>query len=233
MNIIEVKNVYKSFNIGKEKIDILKNINLDVNKGEFISIIGPSGCGKSTLLYLLGGMDKPSGGNIIMDGKDYGDMKEKEKGVIRRRKLGFVFQFYNLVQNLNVEDNILLPLLLDGKKPDSYKKKLDEILDMIHMSTRRRHTPRELSGGQQQRVAVARALIFDPEIILADEPTGNLDSKSGKEIMNLFKIINCEMGKTIVQVTHSDEYAKYGTRIINLKDGTIQNTQEYWLCIIS
>jgi putative ABC transport system ATP-binding protein len=223
MNIIEVKNVYKSFHIGKEKIDILKDINLDIEKSEFISIMGPSGCGKSSLLYLLGGIDNPTKGNIIIYGKDYYSMKEKEKSLIRRRKLGFVFQFYNLVQNLNVEDNILLPLFLDGKKPDDYKKKLDEILDIIDMNRRRKHIPRELSGGQQQRVAIARALMFNPEIILADEPIGNLDSKAGKEIMNLFKTINYELGKTIVQVTHSKESSEYGTRIINLKDGKIQN----------
>jgi len=220
--MIEVKNLYKSFTVGKEKIDILKAINLNINKGEFISIMGPSGCGKSSLLYLLGGMDNPTKGNIIIDGKDYCSMKEKEKSLIRRTKLGFVFQFYNLVQNLNVEDNILLPLLLDGKKPDKYKKKLDEILDIINMTTRRRHTPKELSGGQQQKIAIARSLIFDPEIILADEPIGNLDSKSGKEIMNLFKTVNCDLGKTIVQVTHSYEASQYGTRTINLKDGQIQ-----------
>ena len=219
--MIKVNNLYKSLIIGKDKIDILKDINLDIKKGEFISIMGPSGCGKSTLLYLLGGMDKPTKGNVIIDGKDYSAMTEKEKSLIRRRKLGFVFQFYNLVQNLNVEDNILLPLLLDGKKPDKYKKKLDEILDIINMNTRRRHTPKELSGGQQQKVAIARSLIFEPEIILADEPIGNLDSKSGKEIMDLFKKVNSDLGKTIVQVTHSNEASRYGTRIINLMDGQI------------
>lgn len=219
--MIKVNNLYKSLIIGKEKIDILKDINLDIKKGEFISIMGPSGCGKSTLLYLLGGMDKPTKGNVIIDGKDYSAMTEKEKSLIRRRKLGFVFQFYNLVQNLNVEDNILLPLLLDGKKPDKYKKKLDEILDIINMNTRRRHTPKELSGGQQQKVAIARSLIFEPEIILADEPIGNLDSKSGKEIMDLFKKVNSDLSKTIVQVTHSNEASRYGTRIINLMDGQI------------
>lgn len=219
--MIKVNNLHKSLIIGKEKIDILKDINLDIKKGEFISIMGPSGCGKSTLLYLLGGMDKPTKGNVIIDGKDYSAMTEKEKSLIRRRKLGFVFQFYNLVQNLNVEDNILLPLLLDGKKPDKYKKKLDEILDIINMNTRRRHTPKELSGGQQQKVAIARSLIFEPEIILADEPIGNLDSKSGKEIMDLFKKVNSDLGKTIVQVTHSNEASRYGNRIINLMDGQI------------
>lgn len=220
-NIIETKNMYKSFKLAKEKINILKNINLNIEKGQFVSIMGPSGCGKSTLLYLLGGLDNPSSGTVSILGKDYSSMKENQKSIMRRRDLGFVFQFYNLVPNLNIEDNILLPLLLDGKNPKHYEKKLNEILDIINMTTKRKFTPRELSGGQQQRVAIARALIFDPEIILADEPIGNLDSKSGTQIMELFKTINVELGKTIVQVTHSRESADYGTNIINLKDGEI------------
>lgn len=220
-SIIETKNMYKTFKLAKEKINILKNINLNVEKGKFVSIMGPSGCGKSTLLYLLGGLDNPSSGTVSILGEDYSSMKEKQKSIMRRRDLGFVFQFYNLVPNLNVEDNILLPLLLDGKSPNKYTKKLNEILDIIGMTTKRKFTPRELSGGQQQRVAIARALIFDPEIILADEPIGNLDSKSGTQIMELFKTINVNLGKTIVQVTHSREAADYGTDLINLKDGEI------------
>ncbi|MFL0249278.1 ABC transporter ATP-binding protein [Clostridium neuense] len=220
-NAIETKNMYKAFKLAKEKTNILKNINLNIETGKFVSIMGPSGCGKSTLLYLLGGLDKPTEGTVSILGKDYSSMKEKQKSIMRRRELGFVFQFYNLVPNLNVEDNILLPLLLDGKNPKHYEKKLDEILDIINMTTKRKFTPRELSGGQQQRVAIARALIFDPKIILADEPIGNLDSKSGTQIMELFKTINVNLGKTIVQVTHSRESADYGTDIINLKDGEI------------
>ncbi|MDP4088967.1 MAG: ABC transporter ATP-binding protein, partial [Bacillota bacterium] len=149
-------------------------------------------------------------------------LSEKQKSIMRRTEVGFVFQFYNLVQNLNVEDNIMLPLLLDGKSPKKYEKELKEILEVIDMSNRRKHTPRELSGGQQQRVAIARALLFSPEIILADEPIGNLDSKSGMDIMRLFKTINKEYGKTIVQVTHSLEAASYGSRILRLKDGEIE-----------
>jgi len=220
-NAIETKNMYKAFRLAKEKTNILKNINLNIETGKFVSIMGPSGCGKSTLLYLLGGLDKPTEGTISILGKDYSSMKEKQKSIMRRRELGFVFQFYNLVPNLNLEDNILLPLLLDGKNQKHYEKKLDEILDIINMTTKRKFTPRELSGGQQQRVAIARALIFDPKIILADEPIGNLDSKSGTQIMELFKTINVNLGKTIVQVTHSRESADYGTSIINLKDGEI------------
>lgn len=218
---IEVYNVYKSFQLGAETVNVLKNLNFTINKGEFLSIMGPSGCGKSTLLYLLGGLDAPTSGRVLVNGKDYSTMKETEKSKMRRTEMGFVFQFYNLVPNLNVEDNILLPILLDGKKPKNYEKQLKDILEVIGMSSRRKHTPRELSGGQQQKVAIARALLFNPEIILADEPIGNLDSKSGMEIMKLFKTINSEYGKTIIQVTHSTEAAAYGSRILRLKDGEI------------
>lgn len=222
---IEVNNLYKSFKLGKENMDVLKDITFSIDKGEFLSIMGSSGCGKSTLLYLLGGLDNPTSGNIIINGRDYSKIKENEKSKMRRRELGFVFQFYNLVPNLNVEDNILLPILLDGKKPKAYEDELKRILEVIGMTDRRKHTPRELSGGQQQRVAIARALLFNPEIILADEPIGNLDSKSGIEIMKLFKNINSELGKTIIQVTHSLDAADYGSRILNLKDGEIERDE--------
>lgn len=220
-NIIEIKNMYKSYMLGKEKLNILEDINLNIKKSDFLSIMGPSGCGKSTLLYLIGGLDNVTNGTILVNGKDFSSMKEKQKSIMRRKEIGFVFQFYNLVPNLNVEDNILLPLMLDGKKPKNYEKKLKELLEIMRLSTRRNHTPKELSGGQQQRTAIARALIFEPEIILADEPIGNLDSKSGREIMDLFKTINKDLGKTIVQVTHSEEAAMYGTKTIHLKDGVL------------
>lgn len=222
MNSIEVKNLYKSFELGKEKVDILNGLSFNVNKGEFLSIMGPSGCGKSTLLYLLGGLDRPSKGDVLVNGKDIGSMSEKRKSLMRRREIGFVFQFYNLVPNLSVEDNILLPLLIDGKKAKDLKRELEKILNLIGMVNRRRHTPNELSGGQQQRVAIARALLFNPEIILADEPIGNLDSKTGIKIMNLFRNINKEFNKTIIQVTHSEEAANYGTDILRIKDGEIE-----------
>lgn len=181
----------------------LHEIDLTVTKGEFISIMGPSGCGKSTLLYLLGGLDTPSSGKILVKGKNIADMSDKEKSVMRRNNIGFVFQFYNLVHNLTVRENILLPIVMDGKRASDYKQKLDEILDIVGLTERADFTPRELSGGQQQRTAIARSLISDPELILADEPIGNLDSKSGTEIMELFRHINKEIGNTIVQVTHS------------------------------
>lgn len=226
MNAIEVINLNKNFKVGKEEISVLKNLDFAVSKGEFLSIMGPSGCGKSTLLYLLGGLDKPTSGIVNVNGKDLSKLSEKQKSIMKRRELGFVFQFYNLVPNLSVEDNILLPIILDGGKIKDYDKKLKDILDRIEMTHKRKVTPRELSGGQQQRVAIARALVFEPDIILADEPIGNLDSKTGTEIMKLFQNINKDLGKTIIQVTHSEEAALYGTSILKLKDGEIQIKEE-------
>lgn len=219
--IVEVENLKKVFKVGKEDSVILKNLSFDVEKGEFVSIMGPSGCGKSTLLYLIGGLDVPTEGSVKINGKSLKALSRKEMCQMRRRDMGFVFQFYNLVPNLTVADNIMLPVLLDGKKPKEYKQKLDEMLEIIGMTDRAKHTPRELSGGQQQRVAIARALLYNPELILADEPIGNLDSKSGIEIMKLFKKINETYHTTIIQVTHSEESALYGTRIIRMKDGVI------------
>lgn len=226
MSIIEVKNLNKNFMVGKEEVKVLKNINFNVNKGEFVSIMGPSGGGKSTLLYLLGGLDKPSSGSVSINGKDLSKVKEKEMSKMRRNNIGFVFQFYNLVPNLTVEDNILLPIILEGKKVKDCEKKLNEILEIIGMKNKRKVTPRELSGGQQQRVAIARALIFEPDIIFLDEPIGNLDSKTGTEIMELFSDINKKYGKTLIQVTHSKESAMYGTSIINLIDGEVVGVEK-------
>jgi len=221
MKAIEVNGLTKTYVTGKEEANVLKGLNFSVDKGEFVSIMGPSGSGKSTLLYLLGGLDKPTSGTIMLEGQDLSKVKKKAMSKLRRSKIGFVFQFYNLVQNLNVEDNIMLPIILDGKKPKKYEEKLAEILDVIGLSDKRKSTPRELSGGQQQRVAIARALISEPDIIFLDEPIGNLDSKTGKEIMELFKEINVKYGKTLIQVTHSQSAAKYGTTIIRLVDGEI------------
>lgn len=220
-NLIEIKNVCKSFGNSDNKTNVLKNISLSIQKGEFIALMGASGSGKSTLLYLLGGLDKPDDGEIIIDGKDIHKMKDKELSILRRRNIGFVFQFFNLVQNLSVEDNILLPLTMDGRKIKDYKDQLTEILGITGLLGKRRSFPPQLSGGQQQRTAVARAVLMEPDIILADEPTGNLDSKSGKEIMELFSKINKEKGITILMVTHSQECAEYADRIINLADGEI------------
>ncbi len=218
---VSVKDVCKNFVLGQEEVKVLKELTFNIEKGEFVSLMGPSGSGKSTLLYLIGGLDEPTSGQILVNDKELKTMKDLEESIMRRRELGFVFQFYNLIPNLNVEDNIMLPILLDGKNPKKYEKDLNEILELVGLSDRRFHTPRELSGGQQQRVAIARALINDPEIIMADEPIGNLDSVTGTEIMDLFKRINVEKKKTIIQVTHSESAAQYGNRIIQLKDGRI------------
>lgn len=223
-HIIEVENLYKTYDLGEQQVHILKDINFTVDKGEFISIMGPSGSGKSTLLYLLGSLDKPSKGSIKINGKDIAVMKDKQQSILRRREIGFVFQFYNLIPNLTVEENILLPILLDGLNEKKFKEDLDEILEQVGLQERKKHTPRQLSGGQQQRVAIARALINKPNIIFADEPIGNLDTKTGIEIMLLLQKINVEQKKTIIQVTHSPESAEYGTRMIYLRDGKIEDS---------
>jgi len=221
MKIIEAKNLNKTFKMGDLDIEVLKDINLSIESGEFVSIMGPSGSGKSTLLYLIGGLDKPTSGSVKIKGNELSEMKDKEQSVMRRRDIGFVFQFYNLIPNLSVEENVILPVLLDGKKLKDYRNKLDDILEVVGLADRRAHTPRELSGGQQQRVAIARALVNEPDIILADEPIGNLDTKTGTEVMQLLQKINREKKKTIVQVTHSKEAADYGNRIINVRDGRV------------
>ena len=226
MSIIEVNNVSRSFTNGKQVTEVLKNINLTVEEGDFVSIMGPSGSGKSTLLYLLGGLDQPTKGNVFINGRDLSTLKDKELSSMRNEEIGFVFQFYNLVPNLNVVDNIALPLMLAGKKRSEYKDRINECLELIGMQDKRRLTPRELSGGQQQRVAIASSLVFDPDILFLDEPIGNLDSKSGTKIMELFRRINWKYNKTIVQVTHSEEASRYGTRLIRIVDGEIAKMEE-------
>lgn len=218
---VEAKNIIKEFKIGNATTRVLKDISLQVMKGEFVSIMGQSGSGKSTLLYILGGLDTPTNGKVYINGTDISHFDDDNMSIIRRRNIGFVFQFYNLIPNLNVEENIMLPLLLDGKNLKDYKNQLDEILDIVGLCDRRKHTPRELSGGQQQRVAIARALIGKPEILFADEPTGNLDSNTGTEIINLLSKINKESGQTIIMVTHSLEAAKSSSRTITVLDGLI------------
>lgn len=218
---VEGKHIVKDFRLGATTTKVLKDISLQVMRGEFVSIMGPSGSGKSTLLYILGGLDTPTGGHVLLDEMDISRFGDEKMSRIRRQKIGFVFQFYNLIPNLSVEENIMLPLLLDGKKMGAYKKQLSQILEVVGLSDRRRHTPRELSGGQQQRVAIARALIGKPEILFADEPTGNLDSKTGAEIMNLLREINQSIGQTIIMVTHSPEAARSSSRVITVQDGII------------
>jgi putative ABC transport system ATP-binding protein len=219
---VEGRHIVKDFRLGETITNVLKDVSLEVMQGEFVSIMGPSGSGKSTLLYILGGLDSPTSGTIRLNGTDISHLKDEQMSRLRRQKIGFVFQFYNLIPNLNVEENIMLPLLLDGRKWKDYKKKLSYILELTGLSDRQKHTPRELSGGQQQRVAIARALIGSPEILFADEPTGNLDSKTGAEIMHLLHQINEESKQTIIMVTHSAEAAKSSNRIITVRDGMVE-----------
>ena len=218
---VEGRHIVKNFRLGDTVTEVLRDVSLRVMPGEFVSIMGPSGSGKSTLLYILGGLDTPTGGRVLLNGTDISSFGDEKMSVLRRRNIGFVFQFYNLIANLNVEENIMLPLLLDGQKMERCKDRLDRILDMVGLSDRRRHTPRELSGGQQQRVAIARALIGNPGILFADEPTGNLDTKAGADIMSLLREINRSTGQTIIMVTHSPEAAKSSSRIITVRDGRI------------
>ena len=217
--IIEVKNVSKTFGKNENINHVLNGADMTVNEGEFVSLMGASGSGKSTLLYLIGGLDRAFEGNISICGKDLGSLKDKELSDLRLKNMGFVFQFYNLVMNLNVQDNILLPQTINGKKKSELKPALDEILEITGLTDKRKAMPNTLSGGQQQRVEIARAVLGNPQIILADEPTGNLDAQSSREIMELFSKLNKEKGLTILQVTHSEKCASYGTRIIRLEDG--------------
>ncbi|MBP3265388.1 MAG: ABC transporter ATP-binding protein [Saccharofermentans sp.] len=217
--IIEVNNVSKTFGKNTSLNQVLDNACMYVGEGEFVSLMGASGSGKSTLLYLIGGLDREFDGKITLCGKDIGSLKDRELSKLRLQNMGFVFQFYNLVMNLNVEDNILLPATINGKKRSELKKDLDDILSITGLTEKRKAMPSTLSGGQQQRVAIARALLGNPAVILADEPTGNLDSKSTREIMELFARLNKEKGMTILQVTHSDECAAYGTRTVRIDSG--------------
>lgn len=221
MSIIEVKEVKKSFGKGESYAEILKGASFSVEKGEFVSLMGASGSGKSTMLYLIGGLDREFEGEIKINDEDIAKKKEKELSKLRLDNIGFVFQFYNLVQNLTVEDNIMLPIKMSKKNTADAKKRLDEILALTGLTEKRKSLPRQLSGGQQQRVAIARAILGEPEILLADEPTGNLDSSSTEEIMQLFRKINKEKNITILQVTHSEHCASFGDRVIVLENGQI------------
>ena len=218
-DVIEVVNVKKVFGKGEAAATVLDGAELTVEKGEFVSLMGASGSGKSTLLYLIGGLDRDFEGTIKVCGEDITKMKDPALSKLRLDKIGFVFQFYNLVQNLNVEDNIILPETTKGRKRSELKPMLDEILEITGLSDKRKSLPNQLSGGQQQRVAIARAVLASPEIILADEPTGNLDSASGTEVMELFSRINKEKEITILQVTHSEKCAEYGSRIVRIENG--------------
>ena len=220
-SIMKVENVSKTFGTGEALNKVLDNVSLEIEKGEFASLMGESGSGKSTLLYIMGGLDVEYEGNIYIAGQKMTGMKEAQMSKLRLANIGFVFQFYNLVQNLSVEDNILLPIKMAGKDVPNYREKLDELVDITGLTEKRKSKPAQLSGGQQQRVSIARAVLSEPSILLADEPTGNLDSKSTAEIMSLFKRINEEKNITFLQVTHSMDTAKYGNRIIRLDSGKL------------
>lgn len=220
--ILEIKDLKKIFSAGlATPLEVLKGINLTVKKGEFISLMGESGSGKSTLLYQIGFLDSPTEGTVLINGVDVNKLNDKEQSKLRRESIGFVFQFYNLIPNLTVEENILLPVIMSGRNKKDYEEKLDNLLKTVGLSTKRKMLPKQLSGGQQQRVAIARAVIMEPSLILADEPTGNLDSVSTNEIMRLFKKLNKEQNITIIQVTHSSSVAEFGDKIICLEDGKI------------
>jgi len=219
--MIQVENVSKSFQLANHTVEVLKNININIQKGEFISIMGPSGSGKSTLLYLMGGLDKVSKGTVCINGVEMQKLNDDAESRMRRNDIGFVFQAYNLIDNLTLEENITLPALLEGKKKKDVLRKGEELMDRVGILQRRNHTPKELSGGEQQRTAIARALINQPAVLFADEPIGNLDSKSGKEVLELLRDINKEKGITVLMVTHSEESTRYGNRIIRLRDGEV------------
>ncbi|MBU3196609.1 ABC transporter ATP-binding protein [Clostridium algidicarnis] len=223
MELVKVVNICKSYGKDQTRVDALKNINLTINKGEFIAIVGPSGSGKSTLLHLLGGVDKPTSGKILLGGVDMYSLKEKELAILRRRKVGFIFQFYNLIPVLTAKENLEIPVLLDGKKVD--KRYTEELLDILDMKERRNHLPSQLSGGQQQRVSIGRALSNKPSIVLADEPTGNLDSKNSKEIIELLRYSAKKYNQTLVLITHDLNIAKMANRIITIEDGEIKGDE--------
>ena len=221
MEILKVENLCKTYDTGGIPVKALDNVNFTVNKGEFVAIVGASGSGKSTLLHLIGGVDRPTSGKVYIDGKDIYQMNDDNLAIFRRRQVGLIYQFYNLIPILNVEENITLPCDLDNKKVE--KQKLNNLLQSLGLEVRRKHLPNELSGGQQQRTSIGRAMITNPSIILADEPTGNLDSKSSDEIVNLLKKSNKEYKQTIIMITHNIEIAKIADRIIRIEDGKIVN----------
>ncbi|MBQ7706578.1 MAG: ABC transporter ATP-binding protein [Lachnospiraceae bacterium] len=219
MEILRVENLTKIYGKDEAEVVALDNASFSVEKGEFVAIVGASGSGKSTLLHLIGGVDRPTSGKIFIDGEDLSSLNDDKLAIFRRRQVGLIYQFYNLIPILNVEENITLPLSLDNREVD--KKRLDELLKLLGLSDRKTHLPHELSGGQQQRTSIGRALITNPSIILADEPTGNLDSKSSDEIVALLKKSNKELNQTIVMITHNMEIAKMADRIIKIEDGRL------------
>ena len=219
MNILEIKNLTKTYGKGDTMVKALDNVSFTVKKGEFVAIVGPSGSGKSTLLHIIGGVDKPTSGSVIIENTDITKLDETALAIFRRRQIGLVYQFYNLIPILTVEENLTLPLLLDSRKPD--KAQVDRIVSILGLSDRVKHLPNQLSGGQQQRVSIGRALINNPAIMLADEPTGNLDSENIKEIVNLLRHFNDALNQTVIMITHDEKIALSADRVITIQDGRI------------
>lgn len=219
MEILKVENLCKTYGKGENQVKALDNVSFSVNKGEFIAIIGPSGSGKSTLLHILGGVDRPTSGKVFMDGNDVYAQNEEQLAIFRRRQVGLIYQFYNLIPVLNVTENITLPVLMDGQKVNN--ERLDELLNILKLKGREKHLPNQLSGGQQQRVSIGRALMNAPAVVLADEPTGNLDSKNSQEIVELLKMSNQKYNQTLIIITHDENIALQADRIIAIEDGHI------------
>ncbi len=219
MEILKVENLIKNYGSGENLVNAVDDVSFSVEKGEFVAIVGASGSGKSTLLHLIGGVDRPTSGKIFVDGNDISKMNDDKLAVFRRRQVGIVYQFYNLIPILTVEENITLPCDLDGRGVD--RERLEMILDSFGLRARRKHLPNQLSGGQQQRTSIARALINNPSLVLADEPTGNLDSKSSEEVMSMLKMCNQSYGQTVIMITHNLDIAKQADRIITISDGKI------------
>lgn len=219
MEILKVENLTKTYGSGENLVHAVDDVSFSVEKGEFVAIVGASGSGKSTLLHLIGGVDRPTSGKIFVDGNDISKMNDDKLAVFRRRQVGIVYQFYNLIPILTVEENITLPCDLDGRGVD--RERLEMILDSFGLRARRKHLPNQLSGGQQQRTAIARVLINNPSLVLADEPTGNLDSKSSEEVMSMLKMCNQSYGQTVIMITHNLDIAKQADRIITISDGKI------------
>ena len=219
MKILEIKNLCKVYGEGETRVDALKNISFDVDQGEFVAVVGPSGSCKSTLLHILGGVDVPTSGVVRIAGCDIGKLDENKLAIFRRRQIGLIYQFYNLIPILNVEENLTLPILLDGKKPD--QKLLEDLVEKLGLSERRSHLPNQLSGGQQQRVSIGRALMNHPALLLADEPTGNLDTENSKEIIALLRKFNRENNQTVIIITHDERIALAADRVITIEDGRI------------
>jgi len=220
-DVLQTTGLRKQYQMGEVTVDALRSVDFVVHQGEFVAIMGPSGAGKSTLLHLMGGLDTPSDGDVVLGGKRLAHLSDDEITIVRRRQMGFIFQFFNLLPTLSAAENVALPLLIDGKRIEEYAGRVDELLDLVGLGDRRDHRPDQLSGGEQQRVAIARAFVNDPKIVLADEPTGNLDSKSGTVVLELLRRACKELDATVVMVTHDPRAASYADRVVFLRDGRV------------